>query len=506
MKNLVNMPYHKLLNRQLKKHSNSELEKGESFIRFIEAVSDSYDAFDKDKELSDHAFLVSQKEFADINQKLKDEVELRKLSVKKLREALNNIKAEHNPQTDNSDDDDLLEILNLLNNEITRRKEVERQLLLAKEEAEKASLVKSEFLSIISHEIRTPLNAVIGMGHLLMQNNPRPDQLANLGNLKTSSDNLLVLINDILDFNKIEAGKLELETAHFSLKKLIKDIVSANTNSANERENRISIVFDERMPNYVTGDSLRLGQVLNNLISNAIKFTHRGFISVRVDLQKLKRGFAMLHISVQDTGVGIAKENMDSIFVPFMQASRSITRQYGGTGLGLAITRRILGLMNCDLLVESEFGKGSKFHFIIELPFVNADIVEQLETDIAGFDLKHKHILLVEDTLFNVLYATQLLEGWNAAVSVADNGEIAVNMLKAREYDLVLMDLQMPVMDGYTAANKIREFNTTTPMVALTASATADVGDKVLQAGMQDYIVKPFNPDELLLKIKRHIG
>src|ERR1700744_3473162 len=284
MKNLVNMPYHKLLNRQLKKHSNSELEKGESFIRFIEAVSDSYDAFDKDKELSDHAFLVSQKEFADINQKLKDEVELRKLSVKKLREALNNIKAEHNPQTDNSDDDDLLEILNLLNNEITRRKEVERQLLLAKEEAEKASLVKSEFLSIISHEIRTPLNAVIGMGHLLMQNNPRPDQLANLGNLKTSSDNLLGLMNAILEFNKIEAGKLELETAHFSLKKLIKDIVSANTNSANERENRISIVFDERMPNYVTGDSLRLGQVLNNLISNAIKFTHRGFISVRVDL------------------------------------------------------------------------------------------------------------------------------------------------------------------------------------------------------------------------------
>jgi len=394
----------------------------------------------------------------------------------------------------------------MLNDEILRRKEVEKKLVEAKEEAEKASLAKSEFLSIISHEIRTPLNAVIGMGHLLLKNNPRPDQVDNLETLKTSSDNLLVLINDILDFNKIEAGKLDLEIAPFNIKKLIKDIVSANKNGANERENRMALVIDEKVPDYFMGDALRIGQVFNNLVSNAVKFTHRGFISVRIDLQKLKPGSALLHISVHDTGVGIAKENLENIFTPFMQASTSITRQYGGTGLGLAISRRILGLFNSDVMVDSELGKGSKFHFLIELKTVNADEIHLLENDIAGFDLKNKRLLLVEDTLFNVLYATQLLEGWNATVDVAENGQIAVDMTQHTDYDIVLMDLQMPVMDGYTATLKIRGFNQKVPIIALTAAATSDVRDKVLDSGMQDYIVKPFNPSELILKLKKYLN
>jgi CheY-like chemotaxis protein len=213
-----------------------------------------------------------------------------------------------------------------------------------------------------------------------------------------------------------------------------------------------------------------------------------------------------LHISVHDTGVGIARENLENIFVPFMQASTSITRQYGGTGLGLAITRRILNLFKSDIIVESELGKGSKFHFTVELPTVDAEEMQRLENDIAGFDLKNKRLLLVEDTLFNVLYATQLLEGWNATVDVADNGQIAVDMVQCAEYDIVLMDLQMPVMDGYTATEKIREFNKKTPIIALTASATSDVRNKVLASGMQDYIVKPFNPDELIIKLKKHCG
>jgi len=498
------MPNHKLLDRQLKKYTTPELLANKHFIRFIEAVNDSYAAYDRDKELSDHAFMVSQEEFGEINQKLKDEVDVRKLSIIKLKETFNNIKADTSDSFAGNDND-LLEIVDLLNEEIKRRKEVELQLLIAKEEAEKASLAKSEFLSIISHEIRTPLNAVIGMGHLLRKNNPRADQTDNLETLKTSSDNLLVLINDILDFNKIEAGKLDLEDAPFSIKKLVKDIVSANTNSSNERENRISLNLDDRLPDYFMGDALRLGQVLNNLVSNAVKFTHRGFISVRVDLQKLKPGSAVLHLSVHDTGVGISKDNLPNIFVPFMQASTSITRQYGGTGLGLAISRRILGLFKSDIIVESELDKGSKFHFTLELNTVDAEKVNQLENDIAGFDLKNKRLLLVEDTLFNVLYATQLLEGWNAIVEVAENGEIAVQMMKQASYDIVLMDLQMPVMDGYTATTKIREFNKETAIVAITASATSNVRDKVLEAGMQDYIVKPFNPDELILKLKKYL-
>ncbi|MDN3582059.1 response regulator [Mucilaginibacter flavus] len=333
----------------------------------------------------------------------------------------------------------------------------------------------------------------------------RSDQKENLKTLKTSSNNLLVLINDILDFNKIEAGKLDLDIAPFNLKKLIKDIVTANTNSANERENRMSLILDDRLPDYFEGDSLRIGQVLNNLISNAIKFTYKGFISIRVDLQKLKTDSTVLEIAVHDTGVGIAKENLENIFIPFMQASTSITRQYGGTGLGLAITRRILGLFNTDVLVTSELAKGSRFYFTIELKTVDANRINQLENDITDFNLKNKKILLVEDTLFNVLYVNQLLEGWHANVAVADNGEIAIKMMRQTKYDLVLMDLQMPVMDGFTATEKIREFDMNTPIMALTASATSDVRAKALAAGMQDCIVKPFNPEDLILKFKRHL-
>ena len=499
------MAYHKLLTRQLKKYSNEELESNEQFLRFIEVISDAYDSFDRDKELTDHAFVVSQKEFDEINSQLKEEVEIRKFSIKRLIATLNNIKSENNePFVGN--DDDLLEVVDVLNEEIARRKEVEDQLLLAKEEAEQASLAKSEFLSIISHEIRTPLNAVIGMGHLLLKNNPRADQIDNLKVLKTSSDNLLVLINDILDFNKIEAGKLDLEEAAFSVRKLVSDIVNANTNAANERENQIKLTIDEKLPDFFMGDSLRMGQILNNLISNAVKFTHKGFINIKVELKELSPDLAKIKFSIKDSGVGIAKENLKAIFLPFMQESTSITRNYGGTGLGLAITKRILGILKSEIKVESELGKGSTFYFTLELKTANNHTESHNEDGLIDFDLKNKNILLVEDTLFNVLYATQLLEGWNANVEVAENGKVAIEMLKRGSCDLILMDLQMPVMDGYTATVKIREFNKVIPIIALTASATSNVREKVMKAGMQDYVTKPFNPDDFFLKLRKYLS
>jgi len=499
------MTNHKLLNRQLKKYATEELSSNPDFVNFIEAVSDSYFAFDRDKELSDHAFTLSEEEFSEINGKLKEEVELRRLSIQKLKNTLSHIKAENNESV-SSDDDDLLEIVDLLNDEITRRKAVEKQLLLAKEEAEKASMAKSEFLSIISHEIRTPLNAVLGMGHLLLKNNPRPDQVDNLRALKTSSDNLLMLINDILDFNKIEAGKLDLEETSFNIKKLVKDIITANTNSANDRENKIVLNIDGALPEYFMGDSLRMGQVLNNLVSNAVKFTQRGTITVSVALRELKEGSAFVEFSVEDTGVGISEENYAAIFLPFIQASTSITRQYGGTGLGLAITKRILLLLGSDISISSVIGKGSVFSFVLELKIVDSTENQPAEDDTVDFDLDNKSILLVEDTLFNVLYATQLLESWKAKVNVAENGSIAVEMLRQNKCDLVLMDLQMPVMDGYTATLKIREFNTETPIIALTASATSDVRKKVIEVGMQDYVTKPFNPNDFFVKLKKYLS
>jgi signal transduction histidine kinase/CheY-like chemotaxis protein len=501
-----NPSYHKLVQRQLKKYTSPELLTNEHFLKFIEAVSDSYEAFDKDKELSDHSFTISQQDFSEINDKLKEEFELKNIFIKKLKDALNNISTKAN-NTLIHQDDDLLQIVDLLNDEITKRKEVESQLLLAKDEAELASQAKSEFLSIMSHEIRTPLNAVIGMGHLLLKNNPREDQIANLTALKTSADHLLVLINDILDFNKIESGKLELEESVFSIKKLIADIITGNKNSADERENKIILDIDANLPQHYLGDGLRLGQVFNNLISNAVKFTQKGTITVSATLKnKLSSSHAEIDFAIKDSGVGIALDKLTSIFMPFMQASTSITRKYGGTGLGLAITKRILGLLGSDIHVSSQVGSGSIFYFTLQLKIVEVDENTVAAEDVIDFDLKGKRILLVEDTLFNILFATQLLESWNATVDVAENGLLATEKLQEANYDLVLMDLQMPVMDGYTATNKIRIFNNNIPIIALTASATTNVREKVLAVGMQDYVTKPFNPNDFYLKLKRHLG
>ncbi|AMR30128.1 hypothetical protein A0256_01195 [Mucilaginibacter sp. PAMC 26640] len=498
------MAIHKLLTRQLNKYSNNDLGANPDFLRFTEAVNESYKAFDRDKELSDHAFQISEQEFAEINNRLKEEAALKQLLIQKLKTTLNHIKAENNALV-SENDDDVLEILDLLNDEITKRKETEQQLLLAKEQSEKASLAKSEFLSIMSHEIRTPLNAVLGMGHLLLKNQPRPDQVDNLKTLKTSADNLLVLINDILDFNKIEAGKLDLEEAPFNIEKLVTDIVDANKNAAAERETEIIFTIDKNAPRTFIGDVLRLGQVLNNLVSNAVKFTSKGKITINVDLCEVTELTALIRFSVTDTGVGIAKDKLQEIFKPFTQASTSITRQYGGTGLGLAITRRILNLLQSEIYVISAFGEGSTFYFTIELEKNNDNATANLAQTPIAYDLNCKSILLVEDTLFNVLYATQLLEGWNTHVEIADNGAIAVEMVKNKAYDMILMDLQMPVLDGYAATLQIREFDHTTPIIALTASATSNVREKVMTVGMQDYITKPFNPDDFFLKLKKYL-
>ena len=500
---LVNS-YHKLLQRQLKKYGADQFMHDEHFLRFIEAVNDSYQSFERDKELSEHAFLISEKDFEDMNHRLQDEVDLRKLSIQKLNHTLASIQS-GNSEKVIADDNDLLEIVELLNHEISKRREAEKLLVMAKNEAVSASLAKSEFLSIMSHEIRTPLHAVIGMGHLLLKNHPRSDQVDNLKALKTSADNLLVLINDILDFNKIEAGKLEIEEAVFSIYKLLTDIVTANINNASERQTPITLRIDEKLPEYYLGDSLRIGQVLNNLISNAVKFTYNGKITVEILLKEIKDENTVITFSVQDTGIGIDKEKLAHIFLPFTQASTSTTRQFGGTGLGLAITKRILGLLHSTINVESTVNKGSRFYFDLSLQAVVGNKEKDYKKHTDDFDLNNKRILLVEDTPFNVLYAVQLLEGWKASVGVAENGEMAIQRCKEAQYDLILMDLQMPILDGYAATRQIREFNKTIPIIALTASADNNIREKVIAAGMQDYVTKPLYPDDFYTRIKKYI-
>jgi len=281
------------------------------------------------------------------------------------------------------------------------------------------------------------------------------------------------------------------------------NLQASNIIKARENGTDINLIIDTRLPEFLVGDPLRLGQVINNLLSNAAKFTKNGLITFGIKVNAVEDETVHLHFSIEDTGVGIAKQDLGRIFESFTQTSSSVSRKYGGTGLGLTICKQLLKIMGTEITVTSELGRGSSFDFDLQLKIASR---VSLETSSANDEelLNGMNILLVEDMAFNVLFARHLLEGWRAKVDVAENGEVAVSKLKNQQYDVVLMDLEMPVMDGYASAKGIRVFDNKTPIIALTASATVDIKDRALSCGMQDYISKPFNPKELYAKLKKH--
>ncbi|HVV55995.1 MAG TPA: ATP-binding protein [Mucilaginibacter sp.] len=381
------------------------------------------------------------------------------------------------------------------------------------EKAEKSAQAKSEFLSIMSHEIRTPLNAVIGMSNLLIMGNPRADQKDNLDILKFSANNLLALVNDVLDFNKIEAGKIVFDNISFNLPDLMQNVCGGQKLKAEEKGLEFKLTIDHVLKNKIVfGDPTRLSQIIFNLVSNAIKFTHQGTIWVKAVCLEDRHNIVTVNFSVKDTGIGIAKENQEVIFEPFTQESISTTRQYGGTGLGLAIVKRLLELQGLHMVVSSEPGAGSEFSFNMEFP-VSTETVpvhEEKQPSTQGIDgLSNLRVLIAEDNMVNVMLMKKLFSKWGITPTIAENGERAIELVQYGNFDIILMDLQMPVLNGFDATVEIRKMRdpkkANIPIIALTASALFDIKERVFNSGMNDYVSKPFKPDELKEKMQNLI-
>ncbi|WP_375583065.1 PAS domain S-box protein [Cyclobacterium xiamenense] len=395
--------------------------------------------------------------------------------------------------------------------DITKLKETQKELYKAKDRAEAALNAKSQFLSVMSHEIRTPMNAVIGLSHLLLEDNPREDQLENLRTLQFSAENLLGLINDILDFNKIDSGKLILEKVPFEPKNLINRIIHSYSYQIRDKSLEIIYEPDFELPKLLIGDPVRIAQILNNLISNAIKFTDRGYIKISLKRIKQRDNWVTIRFTVKDTGIGIAKNKIKSIFDAFTQASTDTTRKYGGTGLGLAIVKKLTKLFGTQIRLESKLGEGSTFWFDVEFEIQNEH--KQLETKDqvdSGGKLEQKKILVAEDNQVNQILLKKYLSKWGVGeICFAANGKIALDHFFKTDFDLVLLDLQMPEMDGFEVAKIIRKLDLLSkrnvPIIALTASSLLEVKDQLEASGMDDYISKPFTPENLYSKIVKYL-
>lgn len=394
-------------------------------------------------------------------------------------------------------------------NDISEKKKTEFQLIRAKDIAEQSAKVKEQFLANMSHEIRTPMNSIIGFTDLLMQTKLNSDQQESVNAIRQAGENLTVIINDILDFSKIEAGKLNIERTPFSFSEVIKTITSLFTLKAQQKNIKFILNIDHKIPEALIGDAVRLNQILINLISNALKFTSKGWVEVSAELKSIAEKRCIIQFKVEDTGIGIPKDKLDMVFQSFTQASNDTTRKYGGTGLGLTIVDQLVKLMGGTLNLKSNEGTGTLFSFILEFEQGNEDDiiytnkVNALTEDNSLLGMK---ILLCEDNEMNQHLVEKIIsKQWNANLEIAPNGKIGFELFKKNNYSIILMDVQMPEMDGFETTRRIRKYRdkqkALVPIMAMTADALVEERKKCFEAGMNDYLSKPFKQAELLSKI-----
>lgn len=628
------MKLNRLLNKQVEKYLPAGFTESEEGRRFIEAVNHSYNAYERDIDLLNHAFRINEEEYIDINNKLKEEINLKQVSISRLKSSIHSISLKSESFKEEDGADELLDIVNYLDGQINSRKQAENLLRIREEKyrnittnmrlgllevdndemisfanqsfcdmsgytliellgqkasalfaeagqegimqqknelrkqghsdayeifvnnkngerkcwlisgaphyndkgeligsigihlditqqkklehdlkeakllAEKSAQAKELFLANMSHEIRTPMNAIMGMSHQLNKTTLTSRQSIFLDAIHNSAEHLLVIINDILDISKIEAGKLNLEHIGFNLQSLVKSALQVMQHKAEEKGLILTTQIDDSISPVLIGDPYRLKQVLLNMISNSIKFTEKGSVQVSCHLFTVTERSQQLRITITDTGIGMDEAFLGQLFTKFVQEDNSVARKYGGTGLGMSISKKLIELMSGTIDVQSRKGHGTSITFM--LPFAVGNESDLPAKEAVEFDssvLQGSRILLVEDNEMNRLVATTVLEHYGVDFVEATNGEEAIALLQQFEFHLVLMDVQMPVMNGIAATHFIRQhISATIPIVALTANAIKGESDKCLEAGMNAYISKPFEEAVLVRTIANLLG
>jgi signal transduction histidine kinase/ActR/RegA family two-component response regulator len=508
--NETEKPLNRMLQRQLKKHFGSIEKLLPEVKEFSESVNEVYNHYEEDLELNNRALDISSRELTEANDKMQFVAAKQHEALDKLRNSFITLKGNSALNAQQTADLNNIEsLLQLISNEIEIHKTHETDLQQAVETAEKSNRFKSLFIANVSHEIRTQLNAITGFTNLLAKESANQESTEFLNIIKQSGDLLMHLLNDIIDIAKFEEGKIPIEKTPFHFHEIVNNAISPLKLKAGEKGLYLAVDFDD-IPENLIGDYHRFSQVLINLVSNAIKFTEKGGVKVRfskIDNPNNPAGTVMLKCSVEDTGIGISDEVKGKLFESFTQADSSISRRFGGSGLGLSISRDLVSLMGGEMGISKtkQPGEGSEFYFTILLEIqqnaVNTGNQNAVKNENRNFRFEHTlNILVADDDIINQKLMKKVLGDMNCNVTIAGDGEQALQQLLEKQFDAVLMDVEMPKMNGYEATRIIREqLNSKLPIIGLTAHAEETNRQQGMTAGMNGFIVKPIN-EELIFK------